>query len=158
MRLLAGAALLLLTMCFASEAAAHASLASAEPRDGSVLTEAPKAVELRFNESVTAGAVSLIGPDGKVRTDAIVHARDEAITITPPNDLPNGTSIVSYRVISQDGHPVAGSVTFSIGAPTATRLPENAEAGVNVLIWLTRLGLYLGLFAGIGGVFFVKWI
>jgi len=158
MRLLAAAAVLLLTMCVASEAAAHASLASVEPRDGSVLAEAPKAVELRFNESVTAGAVSLIGPDGKVRTDAIVRAEDEAITITPPNDLPNGTSIVSYRVISQDGHPVAGSVTFSIGAPTATRLPENAEAAVSILIWLTRLGLYLGLFAGIGGVFFVKWI
>jgi copper transport protein len=158
MRLLAAAAVLLLTMCVASEAAAHASLASVEPRDGSVLTEAPKAVELRFSESVTAGAISLIGPDGKVRTDAIVHAEDEAITITPPTDLPNGTSIVSYRVISQDGHPVAGSVTFSIGAPTATKLPENAEAGVNVLIWLTRIGFYLGLFAGIGGVFFVKWI
>jgi copper transport protein len=158
MRLLAPAAVLLLAMCFASEAAAHASLVSVEPRDGSVLTEAPKAVELRFNESVTAGAVSLIGPDGKVRTDAIVHAADEAITITPPNDLPNGTSIVSYRVISQDGHPVAGSVTFSIGAPTATKVPDNTEAGVNVLIWLTRIGLYLGLFAGIGGVFFVKWI
>ncbi len=34
-----------------------------------------------------------------------------------PQDLPQGTAVVSYRVISQDGHPIAGSMVFSIGAP-----------------------------------------
>ena len=82
----------------------------------------------------------------------------ETIAVTMPPDLPQGTSVVSYRVISADGHPVVGSVTFSVGAPTATRVPDNATSGLNGLIWLTRVGLYLGLFAGIGGAFFVRWI
>lgn len=155
MKFLAG---LLLLVCLTGEAAAHASLAFTEPRDGTVLTQAPKTVQLRFNEDVTAGAVNLIDASGKLRGDAAVDAKGEAITITLPPGLPQGTQIVSYRVISEDGHPVTGAVTFSIGAPTANRAPESADRGIDALIWLTRLGLYLGLFAGIGGVFFLNWI
>jgi copper transport protein len=158
MRFLAPFLALLLLVGSVPDASAHASLASAEPRDGAVVAKAPKKVELHFNESVTAGAVNLIDATGKLRGDAIVDANGEVVDITLPADLPNGTQIVSYRVISEDGHPVSGSITFSIGAPTANRAPANADGGINGLIWLARIGLYLGLFAGIGGVFFVSWI
>jgi copper transport protein len=158
MRVVTLVAALLLLAGFAGEASAHASLVFADPRDGTVLAQAPKTVQLRFNESVTAGAVNLIDASGKQRTDVVVDAGDEAINVALPADLPKGTQIVSYRVISADGHPVAGSITFSIGEPTENKPPPEAGAGINGLIWLTRIGLYLGLFAGIGGVFFVNWI
>ena len=158
MRFAAALAILWLAICGATPAFAHASLAASEPRDGAVLAEAPKRVELHFNEKVTAGAIQLIDGNGRLRDDAAVDARDEAIVVTLPPDLPQGTSIVSYRVISADGHPVAGSVSFSVGAPTATRMPDNADGNISGLIWLARIGLYLGLFAGIGGTFFVNWI
>src|SRR5216683_2280527 len=158
MRLIAALATLLLVACFASEALAHASLVSVEPRDGSLLTQAPKRIELRFNESVTAGAVNLIDADGQLRGDAAVEATADAVVVKVPDGLPRGTSIVSYRVISQDGHPVTGSVTFSVGAPTATAMPADTGANIDVLIWLARIGLYVGLFAGVGGVFFIAWI
>jgi copper transport protein len=135
-----------------------ASLAASEPRDGAVLTQVPNRVALHFNEKVTAGAVHLIDATGKLRDDASVDAGDETIAVTVPPDLPQGTSVVSYRVISADGHPVAGSVTFSVGAPTATKTPDSATGGINGLIWLTRIGLYFGLFAGIGSAFFCNWI
>src|ERR1700759_62137 len=158
MRIVAALALVALTVCGATPAFAHASLAASEPRDGAVLSAAPKRVELHFNENVTAGAVHLIDASGKLRDDAAVDAKDEAIVVTLPSDLPQGTSIVSYRVISADGHPVAGSVTFSVGAPTANKAPDSANDVIDGLIWLPRIGLYLGLFAGIGGVFFARWI
>ena len=63
---------LLLVACFAGEASAHASLVFADPRDGTVLAQAPKMVQLRFNESVTAGAVNLIDATGKWVTPGIV--------------------------------------------------------------------------------------
>src|SRR5437667_458390 len=109
MRLVAGLALLLLAACFATEATAHASLLSVEPADGSVLAQAPKRLELRFSESVTAGAVNLIDAAGKLRGDAAIDATADSVVITLPEGLPQGTSIVSYRVISQDGHPVTGA-------------------------------------------------
>src|SRR5258707_12299516 len=123
MRPIAALAPLLLVACFASEALAHASLLSVEPRDGSVLAQAPKRIELRFNESVTAGAGNLIDADGKLRGDAAVEATADAVVVKMPDGLPRGTSIVSYRGISQDGHPGTGSGTFSVGAPTATAMP-----------------------------------
>ena len=128
MRLIVGLATLLLVVCFGTKASAHASLVSAEPRDGSVLAQAPKRVELRFNESVTAGAVRVIDADGRLRGDAAVDATAETILVTLPDGLLPGTSIVSYRAISQDGHPVTGAVTFSVGAPTATGAPAASVA------------------------------
>jgi copper transport protein len=158
MRLIAGLATLLSVLCFATGVSAHASLVSAQPGDGSVLEQAPKTVQLRFNEAVTPVVVALIDAQGKTRGDATVREVDETITITLPEDLPRGTQVVSYRVISADGHPVGGSLVFSIGAVTGTKAIETNADSVAGLIWLTRIGVYLGLFIGVGGVFFGAWI
>ena len=155
MRLLAT---LLILVGTSTAAWAHAALISVEPASGSMLASAPKAVELRFNEAVTPGAIQLIDGAGRARDDARVTASGESISVAIPPDLPKGTAVVSYRVISQDGHPVAGSVIFSIGMPTGTQPPAKVDGGLNALIWLSRIGLYLGLFVGVGGVFFGRWI
>ncbi len=151
-------ATLLILVGTSTAAWAHAALISVEPASGSMLASAPKAVELRFNEAVTPGAIQLIDGAGRARDDARVTASGESISVAMPPDLPKGTAVVSYRVISQDGHPVAGSVIFSIGMPTGTQPPANVDGGLNALIWLSRIGLYLGLFVGVGGVFFARWI
>src|SRR5262249_41832495 len=121
MRLLAALATLLLVAGFATGASGHAALVSVEPASGSILASAPKAVELRFKEAVTPGAIRRIDGAGRARDEARVSASGETISVAMPADLPQGTAVVSYRVISQDGHPVAGSVIFSVGAPTATK-------------------------------------
>ena len=158
MRLIAGFATLLSVLCFATGVSAHASLVSAQPGDGSILVQAPKTVQLRFNEAVTPSVIQLIDADGRTRGDAIVRAVDETITITLPENLPRGTQVVSYRVISADGHPVGGSLVFSIGAVTGTAAMQTDAGAVAGLIWLARIGVYLGLFAGVGGAFFTAWI
>jgi copper transport protein len=158
MRWLAALATLLVSVGFATGAWAHAALVSVEPASGSLLASAPASVALHFNEVVTPGAIRLIDAEGRVRDEARISASGTTISVAVPQDLPRGTAVVSYRVISEDGHPVAGSITFSIGAPTANALPATPDDGVNGLIWLTRIGLYLGLFAGIGGAFFASWI
>jgi copper transport protein len=158
-RLIAGLAILLSVICFATGASAHASLVSTEPGDGSVLARAPKTVQLRFNEPVTPANVKLIDAAGRLRDDATISARDGTIEIGLPDGLPVGTQIVSYRVFSADGHPVGGSLAFSIGAPSGKTVSQtDAAPGMALLIWLARIGVYLGLFAGIGGTFFCAWI
>ena len=158
MRLLAALATLLLIVGSATGALAHAALVAVEPASGSMLASAPKAVVLRFNEAVTPGAIRLIDGAGTTRDALRVDASGEAISVAMPPDLPQGTAVVSYRVISQDGHPVAGSMIFSIGMPTGTQPPANVDRGLTTLIWLARVGLYLGLFVGVGGVFFARWV
>lgn len=159
MRLVQGLVILLSVFLFTSGASAHASLVSTEPSDGSMMPQAPKTVRLRFNEPVRPAAVKLIDGEGRRRDDARVSAHDDLIEITLPDDLPRGAQFVSYRVFSADGHPVGGSLVFSIGMSKGT-VAARAEGttGLAPLIWLTRIGVYFGLFAGVGGVFFCGWI
>lgn len=155
-RVLAGLAALLSALCIAGAAWAHATLLSSEPADGSVLAQPPRMVQLNFNESITPAVVGLVDATGKTR-DVAMRAVGQSVLIVLPDDLPRGTQIVSYRVVSQDGHPVAGSMLFSIGAVTGAA-PPAAATPLAILIWLARIGTYLGLFAGVGGAFFAAWI
>lgn len=159
-RFTTGLATLLVAFCCATGAWAHASLLQAEPADGSVLAEAPGRVELRFNESVAPGVASLIDSAGRAH-DVTMRAVDRSVVIVLPDRLPRGTQVLSYRVVSEDGHPVAGSLIFSIGAATGAATQENAvpiSVTLASLIWLARIAVYLGLFVGVGGVFFAVWI
>jgi copper transport protein len=157
MRLSVFAAALLLVVCGSTSAFAHASLVSTEPRDGSMIAQAPKTVRLRFNEPVTPAVIRVIDSDGTIRNDAAVHAADETVDIALPASLPAGTQVISYRVISADGHPVAGSMMFSVGMGKSATAPTSSDSVLAILIWLSRIGLYLGLFVGVGGVFFDAW-
>src|SRR5205814_6684499 len=105
MRLIAGLATLLSVLCFSTSVSAHASLVSTEPDDGSVVTSAPATVQLRFSEPVTPAVVNLIDAAGKTREDTSVSMRGETVVVMLPADLPRGTQVISYRVISEDGHP-----------------------------------------------------
>jgi copper transport protein len=159
MRLVAGLATLLSVLGFATGAFGHASLISTEPGDGSMMSQAPKTVRLRFNEPITPASIRLIDGAGNARDDVSVSAHDDTIEISLPNDLPRGTHVVSYRVFSADGHPVGGSLVFSLGMPAnAVRSPTDRMPALDALIWLARLGIYVGLFAGVGGAFFGAWI
>ena len=157
MRLVTAVAALLLVACGVTGAFAHASLVATEPRDGSMVAQAPKTVRLRFNEPVTPAVIRVIDSDGRIRNDAAVHAANETIEITLPTGLPAGTQVISYRVISADGHPVAGSMIGRNGMGKSTTVPTNSDSALGTLIWLSRIGLYLGLFVGVGGVFFNAW-
>src|SRR3954468_24288938 len=155
-RVLASLAALLSALCIASAAWAHATLLSSEPADGSVLTAPPKMVQLHFTEGVPPAGIGVIEAAGKTR-DVATRAVGQSVLIVLPDDLPQGTQIVSYRVVSHDGHPVAGSMVFSIGAVTGAAPPVKTGP-LAVLIWLARIGVYLGLFVGVGGAFFAAWI
>ena len=127
MRLIAGLAMLLSVLCLATGASAHATLVSTDPGDGSILALAPKSVQLRFNEAVTPAVVRVIDAAGTTRDDVTVRVAGDTITITLPDNLPRGTQVVSYRVTSEDGHPVAGSMVFSIGAATGAAANESQQ-------------------------------
>lgn len=158
MRLVAGIAALLSVLCCATGAFAHATLVATEPADGSVVAQPPKMVHLRFNEGVTPSVIGFIDAEGRTRDDIASHVAGPSVFIALPDHLPRGTQIVSYRVVSQDGHPVAGSLMFSIGDVTRGA-PGQASGGPSrVDIWLARIGVYLGLFVGVGGAFFAAWI
>src|SRR5262245_37901995 len=141
-------AALLAALVPVSPARAHASLVKAVPADGAVVPLAPPVLTLTFNEPVSPLAIRLIGPDGAPLTPAAVVAENATVTITPPPGLGQGTHVLSWRVISADGHPVGGALIFSIGAPSrgpAAGADEIADNNVRAALWLAKLVVYVAL-------------
>jgi copper transport protein len=150
----------LVALMHAPAALAHASLIRSEPADRAVLARAPASLTLTFNEPVSPLSLRLIGEGGHTLELADVAAVDAALTVRLPGALPEGTHLLSWRVVSADGHPVGGSLTFSVGRPSAgAPMPEpQSDPARAFALWTAKLVLYLGLFAGIGGAFYARWI
>ncbi len=84
-------------------------------------------------------------------------------------DLKDGTYVVTWRVISADGHPVRGAFTFTVGTTSTTakeaqglaqRLltDEGGDAAVGVLFAIARFGAFAGLAVLIGAAAFLAYV
>lgn len=138
--------------------AAHASLVASQPADGAIVVSSPANLLLTFNEPVSPRVLRLVTPEGHTVPLPIGGAAGATLTVTLPL-LGIGTHLLSWRVISADGHPIGGSLVFSIGRPSSVPgLSQQTSWPVRAGIAAARLAIYLGLFIGIGGVFFAVWI
>lgn len=158
-RRLAGLLLLLAALLSPAAAFAHATLLGSTPDDGAVADKAPETFRLNFNEPVAVTAVRLSGGGRTVTLDRIT-GDGASVVIEAPAGLADGPYALSYRVVSEDGHPIAGSVSFAIGAADAGPPPEidPADPALKTAIWTARLALYLGLTFGVGGAFALAWL
>lgn len=150
---------LLAALLFPALALAHAALVRSSPGDGEVAAEAPKTFRLDFNEPVAVTGLRLSGGGRMVRLDRF-NANGSSIEVQAPSDLPAGSYALSYRVVSEDGHPIEGAVTFTVGAPGGGPMPELdvSNPALDAAIWAARLALYVGLLVGAGGSFALAWI
>ena len=58
-----------------------------------------------------------------------------------------------------DGHPVGGSLLFSVGSVSAAPAAGDAiDPWLHRVIWVVKIMLYLGLFLGVGGAFALSWL
>lgn len=115
-------------VAWAGSASAHASLVSSSPEDGAVLDAPPTQLVFTFSEPLLPDFVRFIAtaPDGQTGDLIIAGVDGPAATITWPAGAAAGDWSVSYRVVSQDGHPIEGGITFSYAAPAPTATPTTA--------------------------------
>ncbi|QFZ16094.1 copper resistance CopC family protein [Saccharothrix syringae] len=150
----------------AAPALAHNVLISSDPKDGSSLAQGPTAVTLTFDQPVQAGekfnTVTVTGPEGtRWEADGEPTVRDNSVTFPVRPLGPAAEYTVGYRVLSADGHPVTGSLKFTLTeagdgtpAPAAATAAEDAageDGGGGVPIWVWIAGAVVLL---AGGVFF----
>jgi copper resistance protein C len=120
LRLLAAALVAVVALLLsASPAVAHTRLESSDPADGADLSAAPEAVSLTFTENVDAefASVSVVGPDGVNYQTGQLTASDGVVRSAVSPLGPAGRYEIGYRVVSDDGHPVQGVVSFTLTAP-----------------------------------------
>lgn len=119
---------LLLVFALVVPAFAHAQLIGSTPADDSSVATA-ETVTLTFNENVSPDFVTVLvdGPDGDVTAgDPTVEGPVVTQAIAPTT---SGEHTVAYRVVSTDGHPVTGEITFTLtDVPEQTAEPT-AEPG-----------------------------
>jgi copper transport protein len=155
------AVILLAVVGAATPVFAHASLLSSYPVDSQLLQTAPPTVRLTFNEQVSIVELQVTDAIGARHVLANVHLEGDSVVAAMPALLPDGTDALSWRVVSADGHPVGGTIVFSVGSVTdniaGAAQPEPTPA-LYPAIWVLGLVLYASLFVGIGGAFFAAWI
>lgn len=145
-----------------SPAWGHARLVASDPADGQQLETPPATVTFTFNEEVTAtlGGIQVLDRDAR-RFDlgAGTQPVPSQLATSVAPDLPDGTYLATYRVVSADGHVISGAVTFAVGedldrdavaglADNESRVDRLVEIIGNVLLYGgTLVGSGLGLMA-----------
>ncbi|EWM68278.1 MULTISPECIES: copper resistance CopC family protein [unclassified Micromonospora] len=109
----------------AAPAAAHNSLTGSDPRDGARLAAAPERIELRFlatpKEATTE--VTVTGPDNVAAAGGAPTFSGKRVTV-PFRPGAAGLYIVTYRLASDDGHPIKGEIRFTLTTGTPAEAPS----------------------------------
>ncbi|MCY4725385.1 copper resistance protein CopC [Nocardioides sp. STR2] len=153
---------LALVVLGAAPASAHAELVDTDPAEGAVVETAPDTVTLTFNEPVrlTSQEIAVYDASGtEVGSTATASGTDVSVDLDGAADLADGTYVVSWNVLSGDGHPIAGALTFSVGAPStsvaAAPEPASSSATVTVVRDVVTVVTYVGLLVAAGLALFL---
>jgi LPXTG-motif cell wall-anchored protein len=116
--------LILITIAFFSSqtitANAHSALESSIPASGEMIDLLPNVISLTFNEDLISiegeevNTLTLQSADG-TRYELLSPAISGAVLSAQPadGDYPAGDYMLSYRVVSADGHPITGEIAFT---------------------------------------------
>lgn len=102
----------------AATALGHATLLGSKPKAGQVLERSPRTVQLVFDEAIDPEFVRLQVKDRmgrRVDRGGPYHPgdREERLAVRLERGL-EGAYVASYRVISEDGHPVVKRTAFRV--------------------------------------------
>ena len=120
-------------------ASAHSDLESSDPPDGATLAAPPAAISFTFNEDLLpqGNAITLteLATGTRLALGAVQVSGDTA-SVAWPEVSPAGGYRAAYRVVSADGHPIDGTITFEVlraagqvsGSPDASPSPADPAA------------------------------
>ena len=124
------ATVFVLSVVMAPTASAHADLQVSTPEDGESLEIAPEEIRLTFSEELFEELVeiSILDAAGDLYSTIEVEQTPPPGTdvIFPwPTKAPPGEYSIAYRVVSADGHPVTGTISFSYAATAVEPSPSD---------------------------------
>ncbi len=114
-------AAVVLAFAGSTSALAHDELLSSDPTDQAVLTTAPTQVTLTFSDTLTEttsdqdNMISVIDVNSTQWTAGAVTVTGQEMNVELASGLPEGGYLILWRAVSKDGHPLSGSLSFSVG-------------------------------------------
>lgn len=113
--------LYLVVFTFVPSALAHSGLENSVPQDGEVVTENISTLSLTFNTTIEDTSTFKITKESGQEisvAEQIVREREMIGNLISP--LEDGTYIVTWKIIGEDGHPIENSYSFSVVTSTDT--------------------------------------
>lgn len=129
-RTAAGVALAVIAiLATATPASAHDQLISSTPAEGESLGSAPESVSMTFSgqlivldSSMTGAVVMVVDESGRDWATGDIDVQGDTVTAQLTPGMPVAGYQVRWQVVSEDGHPIAGVISFTVGdaEPMAT--------------------------------------
>ena len=113
-----------------SPASAHAQITSTSPARDAVLTEVPAEVMIEFDgnltviEDLSINVLKVFNYSGKQIDNGNTLVGGARLTVGITDRTGVGTFRVTYRVVSEDGHPVEGDFKFKVSAKGNSAIPS----------------------------------
>jgi len=128
--LLVAAAAVALLVAAPVPAYAHDELIGSDPENGVVLDVAPEQIDLRYSAEPLAEPgstqVRVVDPAGaEVQSGDPEVVDNGVIQAISADSAAVGTYTVTWRVVSSDGHPISGELTFSVGEESEPVAPQD---------------------------------
>ena len=101
-------------------AEAHGQFVSSNPKAGSTLSKLPKLVWVEFDGNLITivdkktNFLTVKDSKGKELSDGKAFVGGARVSVNLKDRSATGKIKVSWRVVSQDGHPVSSSLTFTV--------------------------------------------
>ena len=149
---------------------AHANLLRAVPEPNVQHPNSPAKIELTFHERIEDRlySIKVLDSDGRsaVAGKAKMNADHTGIYLDVAQPLSNGNYVVTYHVISSDGHPVSGSYVLMVGFQTpavaSDAIQHQHEVSLRSLDasqsfqFLARIAYYIALLSLVGWILWIR--
>lgn len=119
----------MLALLLPGTASAHGEILGSIPANNEMLEAPPRTIEIRFSAAIEAksAAVSVTSKDGHRLEQGRPAVIGGAVRIAVRTPAPFGQYTAAYRLMSADGHPVAGSVKYTV-MPASSVLHPNVRS------------------------------
>lgn len=112
-------------------ASAHAQLVSANPKAKSTVYVLPTQVKLMFSDDLIdldgGNQIQVTDPKGKRIDNGASNLLGNQLSIALKKATLLGRYSVTYRVLSEDGHPVSSTYTFTLAKKPSVKKPTQTK-------------------------------
>jgi copper transport protein len=158
----------LILFSFPTFISAHAFIVKSSPYNNEILKKSPPKVSIQFDETIQSVYDSIQVYDAKgervdQKNGGINPKNSTILECGLTQNLPNGTYRIQWKVISNDGHPVQGTIPFQIGSGNkdqqgATVVQESKGYTPHLDLIIIRWIQYLSNACYVGILFFYLFV
>lgn len=150
------------TFGLTAPASAHAELEGSNPEANALIGALPEYLDLTFGENIMtidgsegSNQIQVVDANGARVDDETIVINNQVVSVGIKPGFGDSTYTVTYRVVSEDGHPIEGSYNFTVGEAAqsviATPMPisagpiddvaEEATSGTDATLWFVLGGV-----------------